>query len=73
MFGSTTKPGAVRARLTLFAAARDIGLPLVAIGGITRANAAQPIAAGADAVAVISDLFDATDIASCARQFAALF
>lgn len=30
--------------------------PLVAIGGITRANAASVIAAGADAVAVISDL-----------------
>jgi thiamine-phosphate pyrophosphorylase len=31
-------------------------LPLVAIGGITRANAAAVIAAGADAVAVISEL-----------------
>jgi thiamine-phosphate pyrophosphorylase len=30
--------------------------PLVAIGGITRDNAASVIAAGADAVAVISDL-----------------
>ena len=30
--------------------------PLVAIGGITRANAADVIAAGADSVAVISDL-----------------
>ncbi len=30
--------------------------PLVAIGGITRANAAAVLAAGADAVAVISDL-----------------
>jgi thiamine-phosphate pyrophosphorylase len=30
--------------------------PLVAIGGITRANAGSVIAAGADAVAVISDL-----------------
>ena len=30
--------------------------PLVAIGGITRANAASVIGAGADAVAVISDL-----------------
>jgi len=30
--------------------------PLVAIGGITRANCRQVIAAGADAVAVISDL-----------------
>jgi len=33
--------------------------PLVAIGGITRANARQVLAAGADSVAVISDLFDA--------------
>ena len=73
VFASPTKPGAVRAPLTLFAAAREVGLPMVAIGGITRANAAQPIAAGADAVAVISDLFDTPDIASCARQFAALF
>ena len=31
--------------------------PLVAIGGITRANAASVIEAGADSVAVISDLF----------------
>ena len=30
--------------------------PLVAIGGITRANAASVIAAGADSVAVITDL-----------------
>jgi len=32
------------------------GKPLVAIGGITRGNAASVIAAGADSVAVISDL-----------------
>jgi len=32
------------------------GKPLVAIGGITRANAASVIDAGADSVAVISDL-----------------
>ena len=31
--------------------------PLVAIGGITRANAAAVLAAGADSVAVIGDLF----------------
>jgi len=37
--------------------ARDLTLkPLVAIGGITRTNAASVIEAGADAVAVISDL-----------------
>jgi thiamine-phosphate pyrophosphorylase len=33
--------------------------PLVAIGGITRANAASVIEAGADSVAVISDLLRA--------------
>jgi thiamine-phosphate pyrophosphorylase len=32
------------------------GLPLVAIGGITRENARQVLAAGADSVAVIGDL-----------------
>lgn len=32
--------------------------PLVAIGGITRANCREVIAAGADSVAVISDLLD---------------
>ncbi|HEY3787199.1 MAG TPA: thiamine phosphate synthase, partial [Urbifossiella sp.] len=31
--------------------------PWVAIGGITRANAARVLEAGADSVAVISDLF----------------
>jgi thiamine-phosphate pyrophosphorylase len=37
--------------------ARELtGKPLVAIGGITRANAASVIQAGADSVAVISDL-----------------
>jgi thiamine-phosphate pyrophosphorylase len=35
------------------------GRPLVAIGGITRANARSVLAAGADAVAVIGDLFPA--------------
>ena len=31
--------------------------PLVAIGGITRANAQSVLAAGADSVAIIGDLF----------------
>ena len=37
-------------------AAHDVGKPIVAIGGITLASAAAVLAAGADAVAVISDL-----------------
>jgi thiamine-phosphate pyrophosphorylase len=39
-----------------FLAEQNDPRPLVAIGGITRANAAEVFAAGADSVAVISDL-----------------
>jgi thiamine-phosphate pyrophosphorylase len=59
---SETKPGAVRASLELLAeAARELPVPVVAIGGITRANAAETIAAGAHCVAVIRDLFGDPD------------
>ncbi len=44
--------------------------PLVAIGGITRANAKTVLDAGADSVAVISDLFpEDGDIASRVREW----
>ena len=73
VFSSGTKPGAVRAPLAIFTAARrSFALPLVAIGGITLQNAAQAFAAGADAVAVISAVFDAADIAECAVGFTRL-
>jgi len=73
VFSSCTKPGAVRAPLDLFAEARrSFALPLVAIGGITLENAPEVFAAGADAVAVISALFDARDIAASAEGFARL-
>ena len=51
----------------LFAEARATGLATVAIGGIDRGNAHLPIEAGADAVAVITDLFGAGDPAESAR------
>ena len=71
VFGSATKPGAVRAPLAIFAEARKrLTLPLVAIGGIGLQNAGEVYAAGADAVAVISALFDSTDIAASAAGFA---
>ena len=73
VFASITKPAAVRAPLAIFAEARrKFSLPLVAIGGITLQNAPQAFAAGADAVAVISALFDAGDIAGCAAAFTRL-
>lgn len=71
VFASATKPGAVRAPLALFA--HDLGVPKVAIGGITAENAAQLRAAGADAVAVIADLFEAPDVAARAREYAKVF
>jgi len=73
VFPSPTKPTAVRAPLGLFAAARALAVPLVAIGGITLENAPEAIAAGADCVAVISDLFDAPDVAQRTRAYARLF
>ncbi len=42
--------------------------PLVAIGGITRDNAAEVMAAGADAVAVISAILQADDVEEATRQ-----
>jgi thiamine-phosphate pyrophosphorylase len=73
VFASPTKPQAVRAPLELFGRARALGVPLAAIGGITLANAPQLIAAGADLLAVISDLFDAPDIRQRARDYGRLF
>jgi thiamine-phosphate pyrophosphorylase len=73
-FDSSTKPAAVRAPLDLFTLAHEaLPVPAVAIGGITLTSAPQAIAAGADAVAVISALFSASDISGTARQFSQLF
>lgn len=73
VFASPTKPAAVRAPLSLFTQARTLGIPLCAIGGITIANAPTLIRAGADLLAVVSDLFDADDIAARAGAYVQLF
>jgi thiamine-phosphate pyrophosphorylase len=72
-FQSPTKPGAVTASRDLLHAAKEFSLPMVAIGGITPDNAAGLIEAGADAVAVISAVFDAPDVERAARRIARLF
>jgi thiamine-phosphate pyrophosphorylase len=71
VYASPTKPAAVRAPLSLFG--NDLGVPLCAIGGITLQNAPPLIEAGASLLAVISDLFDAPDVRSRARDYARLF
>jgi thiamine-phosphate pyrophosphorylase len=71
---SPTKPQAVRADPRLLRRARrELGLPVVAIGGITPENGRALIDAGADMLAVISAVFDQPDIAAAARAFASLF
>ncbi len=73
-FPSATKPGATPVPLGLYREARVLlDSPIVAIGGITPENAHTVIEAGADAVAVISALFDAPDIEAAARRFDRLF
>jgi thiamine-phosphate pyrophosphorylase len=80
VFPSPTKPNAVRAPLPLLGEARQLAdaLPaprpgVVAIGGITPANAALVAQAGADAVAVVTGVFEAPDVAAaamaCSRAF----
>jgi thiamine-phosphate pyrophosphorylase len=73
VFPSSTKPRAVSAPLALFQQASALALPRVAIGGITLGTAPGIIAAGADALAVISDLFQAADVAEQAHRYQQLF
>lgn len=70
---STTKPGARRAEPALLRAAAPLGLPRVAIGGITPDNAPALLQAGADLLAVVSGVFDAPDPAAAALAYRACF
>ncbi|TVQ27975.1 MAG: thiamine phosphate synthase [Wenzhouxiangella sp.] len=72
LFDSPTKPAAVVCPPDVLTKARQIGLPVVAIGGIRTDNAALALAAGADLVAVISDLFDSGDIRRQAQTYRTL-
>jgi thiamine-phosphate pyrophosphorylase len=72
VFGTQTKETgyeAVGLHLVREAVARARGVPVVAIGGITLANARQVIEAGAAGVAVISDLVATGDPAARVHAF----
>ena len=68
--GSSVKPDARRADIALLAHVGTLGVPVVAIGGITAENAGSLERAGAQAVAVISAVFDAPDVEAAARAIA---
>ncbi|VXB18753.1 Thiamine-phosphate synthase [Luteimonas sp. 9C] len=72
-FPSPTKPDARVARKSLLRDAEPLGVPRVAIGGITPENARQLAAAGADLVAVISGVFAARHPAAAAHAYRAAF
>ena len=69
LFPTGTKPDAAPAlgEAAFAAIRRRLSCPVVAIGGITAANAARAIAAGADGVAVVSAICAATDPRAAAQ------
>jgi len=74
VYPSPTKPQAARADIELFTRAKtELLATTCAIGGITLANAVPLITAGADLLAVITDLFSAPDIAARATAYQRLF
>lgn len=72
-FPSPTKPQARRASLQLLRDSATLGLPRVAIGGITPDNASALVDAGADLLAVISGVYDAADPVAAARAYRSAF
>jgi thiamine-phosphate pyrophosphorylase len=72
-FPSPTKPHARRASFDLLRQTATLGVPRVAIGGITPDNGGSLIDAGADFLAVISAVFGDADVRGAAAQFAQLF
>jgi thiamine-phosphate pyrophosphorylase len=74
VYPSLTKPLAQRAPLSLLTRCRsELPVAVCAIGGITADNAWPLLAAGADLLAVITDLFEAPDIACRASAYRQLF
>jgi thiamine-phosphate pyrophosphorylase len=72
-FASPTKPNARQASPDLLREAAALGLPRVAIGGITPDNARPLLEAGADLIAVISGVFEAPDPTAATRAYLSCF
>ncbi|HUW53156.1 MAG TPA: thiamine phosphate synthase [Rhodanobacter sp.] len=72
-FPSPTKPLAPCVSIELLRQSAALGVPRVAIGGITPDNGAALVEAGADYLAVVSAVFGATDARNTAQRFADLY
>ena len=73
VFPSPIKPDAVRAPLELLGLGPELGVPVVAIGGINEDNIASVAAAGAHAAAVISGVFAGGEPEGAARRLSKAF
>jgi thiamine-phosphate pyrophosphorylase len=73
-FASRTKPDAPQAEPALLREARArLHVPICAIGGITPANGAGLVEAGASMLAAVEGVFGMSDITGAARAYARLF
>jgi thiamine-phosphate pyrophosphorylase len=72
-FPSPTLPDARLAPLELLRQSAALGVPRVAIGGITPENGAVLVDAGADYLAAVSAVFGKADVRTAARRLADLF
>ncbi len=72
-FKSPTKPLAGRAPIDLLRQTAALGIPRVAIGGITPDNGRLLVDAGADFIAAVSAIFGAADVRAAARRFTDLY
>lgn len=72
-FPSPTKPEAGRSPLDLLAQTKALGIPRVAIGGITSDNGGLLVDAGAEFLATVSAVFGSRAIRADAAQLASLY
>lgn len=72
-FLSPTKPLAPRVSIDLLRQSAALGVPRVAIGGITPDNGASLVEAGAEYLAAISAVFRATDVRAAAQRFTDMY
>lgn len=68
-FPSPTKPNAPQIPLSILQEASTLQVPIIAIGGITPPRASQLIQNGADGVAIISAIQEASDPQKAAQNF----
>jgi thiamine biosynthesis protein ThiS len=71
VYATASHPGAAPVGLGVVRDAAATGRPVIAIGGLTPARAAEALAAGATGVAAIRALWDAGDPGAAARSFLA--